>query len=263
MIEHPPHHDVAALDQPQAARARQRVRRTGELRRPRPGGINDRLCAHGADAVRASQRGVPAVGPALRVQAARAGQDMGAAVRRVAGVEHDQAGVVYPAVRIDEAARVTRLERLAGRMPRQLDRLRTRQKAPACQMVIEEEASADHPRRTLRGIVRHHETQRPHDVRRHAQQHLALLQCLAHQAEFVIFEVPQPAVDQLGRGRRGVLGQVVFFTQDHRQATAHGITGDTDAVDAASDHQQITVQMRRVSELHGFESVDFRAFPCE
>src|SRR3546814_18942996 len=49
--------------------------------------------------------------------------------------------------------------------------------------------------------VRQDETQRPDDMRRDAPQHLALLQRLAHQAEFIMLEVTQPAMDQLGRGR--------------------------------------------------------------
>ncbi|WP_311975754.1 hypothetical protein [Ralstonia mannitolilytica] len=60
-----------------------------------------------------------------------------------------------------------------------------------------------------------------------------------------------------------MLGQIVLFAQDHRKPTADGIARNADPVDAASDHQQITVQMRRVVELHGLESVDFRAIPCE
>jgi ABC-type Fe3+/spermidine/putrescine transport system ATPase subunit len=43
--------------------------------------------------------------------------------------------------------------------------------------------------------------QRPHDVRRGAQQRFALLQRFAHQAELAVFEVAQAAVDQLGAGR--------------------------------------------------------------
>jgi hypothetical protein len=47
----------------------------------------------------------------------------------------------------------------------------------------------------------HHETQRPGDVGRNAQQHFTLGQRFAHQPEFVMFQVAQAAMDQLGAGR--------------------------------------------------------------
>lgn len=79
---------------------------------------------------------MPAVGAALRVQAAGAGEDLRTAVGGIAGIEHHQAGVVHPPVGIDEAARKAGLERPARRMLRQPDRLRAGQKAPARQVVI-------------------------------------------------------------------------------------------------------------------------------
>ena len=65
-------------------------------------------------------------------------------------------------------------------------------------------------------IVWHDEAQRPHDVRRGLEQYLAFLQCFAHQAEFVVLEIAQAAVDQLGTGRGGVAREVVLFAQQYR-----------------------------------------------
>ena len=65
------------------------------------------------------------------------------------------------------------------------------------EVIVEEQAGADHPGRPQMRHVRHHEAQRPHDVRRGAQQHLALLQRLAHQGELAVLQIAQPAVDQL------------------------------------------------------------------
>jgi hypothetical protein len=48
--------------------------------------------------------------------------DVGAAPRRVHGVEHDQARVIDPAVGIFEAAAVAALQRCAGRLAREVDR---------------------------------------------------------------------------------------------------------------------------------------------
>ena len=71
------------------------------------------------------------------------------------------------------------------------------------------------------GIVRHHEAQRPHDVRRAAQQHLALVQRLAHQRELAVLEVAQAAVDQLGADDDDVCAaRSSCLAQQHRQAAA-------------------------------------------
>ena len=62
-------------------------------------------------------------------------------------------------------------------------------------------------------MVREHEAQRPDDVRGVAQQHLALLEGVAHKAQFALLQITQPAVNQLRAGRRGVRGQVVLLAQ--------------------------------------------------
>ena len=67
------------------------------------------------------------------------------------------------------------------------------------------------------------------------QQHLALGQRLAHQAELVVLEIAQAAMDQLGRGRGRAAGKIALLAQEHRQAAAGGIAGDAAAVDAAAD----------------------------
>jgi hypothetical protein len=64
-------------------------------------------------------------------------------------------------------------------------------------MVVEEEPDADHPARPQLGDMRHDEARRPDEVARDAQQDLALGKRLGHQAELVVLEVAQPAVDQL------------------------------------------------------------------
>jgi hypothetical protein len=90
-------------------------------------------------------------------------------------------------------------------------------------VVIQEQAGTDHPRRAQVRAVRQHEAHRLDDVRGLGQQHFALGQGFAHQAEFVMFEVAQAAVDQLAAGRRGVAGQVVLFAKEHRQAAPGGV----------------------------------------
>lgn len=76
------------------------------------------------------------------------------------------------------------------------------------EVVVEEQAGADHPGRAQVRSVGQHETQWPNDVWRLGQRYLALGQRLAHQTQFVMLEVAQPAMYQLAAGRRRVLGQV-------------------------------------------------------
>ena len=106
-------------------------------------------------------------------------------------------------------------------------------------MVVKEEPQPQHPARAQMGLVRQHEAQRPGEVRGLGEQHLALLQRLAHQPELVMFEVAQAAMDQLGRGRGGGAGEIVHLAETDLQPTADGIAGDTGAIDAAANDEQI------------------------
>ena len=88
-------------------------------------------------------------------------------------------------------------------------------------------------------MVRQHEAHRPDDVRRGAQQHLAFRQRLPHQAERVVLQIAQAAMDQLGGGGRSAAGKVALFQQQHRQAAAGGIARNAAAVDAAADDGEV------------------------
>ena len=226
-----------------SARGRGRWACVGEeARRPRTGGIDQRARTHLAALTgRVLQRDLPSRVAAPRIDAAGARQDCGAARRGVDGIEHHQARILHPAVRIDEAARVERLERRARRVAAQVDAARSRQHLAPRQMVVQEQAGTDHPDRAHAGVMRHHEAQRPHDVRRIAQQHLALGERLADQGELVVLQIAQPAMDQLGGRRRGVRGEVVLLAQ-HDAATAPGeITRDAGTVDAAAHDEHVAV----------------------
>ncbi len=78
-------------------------------------------------------------------------------------------------------------------------------------------------------------------MRRHAQQHLALIQRLAHQPEGAVLEIAQAAMDQLGGGRGGAGGEIVHLDQQHAQAAAGGVAGEAGAVDAAADDGEVEV----------------------
>ncbi len=96
-------------------------------------------------------------------------------------------------------------------------------------------------------IVRHDESQRPHDVGRRCQQHLALLQRLANQGEMKTFEVSQPAVDQLGAGGRRMRREIVLLAQKNLETATCGITRNACAVDATADDEHIEL-LRRMRE---------------
>ena len=78
-------------------------------------------------------------------------------------------------------------------------------------------------------------------MRRHAQQHFALVQRLAHQPEGAVLEIAQAAVDQLGGGRGGAGGEIVLLDEQHAQAAAGGVAGESGAVDAAADDGEVVV----------------------
>ena len=61
----------------------------------------------------------------------------------------------------------------------------------------------------------------------------------AHQPEFVVLEVAQAAVDQLGGGRRSRRSEVIAFDKQRGEAATGGIARDPSAVDAAADYEQV------------------------
>jgi hypothetical protein len=263
MIEQARHHDVAAFYQAQAmavfafvfggpgapCMCRIVIDAVRELRGPRPGRIDNRARINFvAHALFVLQYGAPGfvafivagtVAIAFGRDAFGARHDARTEFTGVQCVQHHQPGVVDPAVGILEAALIIAFQRRTGNVARQRNRARCRQEAPPRHVVIQEQAGAHHPGRTLAGVVRHHKSQRTDNVRCGAQQDFALLQCLPHQREFVILQVTQTAVNQLGAGRRGVLRQIVLFAKNHFQSTPHRIAGNADAVDAATNDQQV------------------------
>jgi len=170
---------------------------------------------------------------------ARARMDGSAAIGRIARVEHDEAGIVHPAVGIFEGRGIAGLERRPCRVVAQVEAARGRQQLAAAQMVVEEEAEAQHPGRTEPGMVRQDETQRPDDVGGEAPQHLALHQRLAHQAELVVLEIAQSTVDELGGRGGGGAGEVALLEEDGCKSPSGRIARDAAAIDAPSDDSEV------------------------
>ena len=88
-------------------------------------------------------------------------------------------------------------------------------------------------------IVRQDEARRPDDMRRDAKQHFPFSQRLPHEAEFVIFEIAQPAMNELARRRRCRAGKIALLAEHHRKAAPGGVARDPGAIDAAADDEEI------------------------
>ena len=80
---------------------------------------------------------------------------------------------------------------------------------------------------------------------RDGEQGLALAKGLAHQTKLVMFEIAQPAMDQLAGGGGGLAAEIVHFQQQHLQPAPGGIARDARAIDAAADDQQVEARLRR------------------
>ncbi len=202
MVEQPRHHDVAALDQPHLRWAVGAHDVAQDIGDPGAGGVDQHAGRQGRQRRR---RRVSSV-------SVQASPWRSAAMQRVRG------WMLAPRARASMALSTTRrasstqqseyskavvelgLQRPAGRVAAQIEAAGRRQGAAAAEMVVEEQPEAQQPGRPQPGVMRQHEAQRPDDVRRRTQQHLALDQRLADQPELVVFEIAQAAMDQLGRG---------------------------------------------------------------
>jgi hypothetical protein len=78
-------------------------------------------------------------------------------------------------------------------------------------------------------------------MRRHPQQHLALAERHAHQAQRAMLQIPQAAMDQFRGCRRGARGQIVLLDEHDLEPAASAIAGDAGAVDAAADDGEIEI----------------------
>src|SRR3546814_12151749 len=106
-------------------------------------------------------------------------------------------------------------------MPPKVDRARRGQFPAPPDMVVEEQPEPQQPARPQPVAIRQDEAQRMDDVRRDAPQDFALFQRLAHKAEFIMLQIAQPPVDQLGRGRSRTPGQIARLDQpDSRPPTS-------------------------------------------
>ena len=93
--------------------------------------------------------------------------------------------------------------------------------------------------------MRQDEPHRPDDVRRRAEQDLALDQRLADEAKFVIFQIAQAAVNELARPGGRPLREIILLAEQRREAAAHSVASNPGSVDAAANDNQ--VELAKVS----------------
>ena len=194
------HDDVAALHKAQVGFVRLSGIQPQDIVYPGAGGIDHRLeCARLAFPV-ALQNGFPMIGMPDQIRASCAGQDVCTAGARIDGIQNDQPGILDPAIGIFEGEPVVRLQRVepVGRAAAQCGG--GRQQLPAAQMVVNEQAQTDQPGWPQFLVIGQHEPHRPDDVRRRPKQDFPLDQRLPDEAEIILFEIAQAAMDQLGAG---------------------------------------------------------------
>ncbi len=167
----PWHDDVAALHKPNAPRADVAHDISENPRHIRPGGVHQ----HARTGLGAAcQRQPPHAVRMPCPDAARARTDIRPQRRGITCGQHDETGIIHPAIGILEPARILGTQRLTRGIVAQIDHPRRRQNPASAQMVIDEQPKPDQPPRPQPGMVRQHEAQRTDDVRRRPQQYLAL-----------------------------------------------------------------------------------------
>ncbi len=232
--------DVAALDVPHGRVGRHARHGFEHLRDPGSADVDNRLGANLLHVTRrVGQPRTPDAAVARRTVETRAGANFRAlAARRHAG-QHDQPRVVDACVGVDEAGAEPVLEAGTPATRAEVDGERPRQAHPPADAVVEEEPGTDHPRRAQVRLVRQHERQRLDQVRRLREQHLALGERLGDQPEFVVLEIAQSAVDQLGAPLRGCRGEIVLLDQQRREPAPGSVARHAGTVDATPDDQEI------------------------
>ena len=170
----------------------------------------------------------------------RTGQDLGPTLACVHRGEDDHARIFHPAIRIFEPPRQPVLQDCLMRRTVEPNGAAARQGPfPTPQGIVKKQSRTQHPFRPHGAVMRKDETQWPHDMRRCGQQHFALVQGFGDQSELVLFQIAEPAVDQLGAGGRCMRGQIVLLGQQHGQAAPRRVASDAGTVDPPADDQQV------------------------
>ena len=125
--------------------------------------------------------------------------DLRAPVRSIARIQDDQPGIIDPAIGIFERLFEMWLQRLSCRIICKIKRCGAGQLLAAADMIVQKQTDPDQPCGPCILVMRQDKSQRPDDVRGHGPQRFAFHQRFAHEAEFVMFQIAQTAVDEFGR----------------------------------------------------------------
>src|SRR5690242_20522584 len=93
---------------------------------------------------------------------------------------------------------------------------------------------------------RQQELQWANQMRRLRQQPFALAQRLTHQADLSMFKVAQPAVNDSSRSARCAGGKIVLLNQQCAFAPLRTLARNGNAVDAATNYQNVKSLVLRV-----------------
>ena len=88
----------------------------------------------------------------------------------------------------------------------------------------------------IAAIYRKDETRRSDQVWRHLQQHLAFLHRLGDELEVELLQIPQPAVDELGRPTARARSEIVLLDQRDTKAAQARLARDARARDSTTNH---------------------------
>ena len=117
--------------------------------------------------------------------------------------------------------------------------------------VVEQQADAQQPWRTLVGMGGDHEAHRPDQMRRDPEPGPALGERPAHPPEAAALQHRQIAMDQPRRRRRGRAAEIALLQQDDPQAAAGRIAREADTVQAAADDRKIVIRHEAVERERG------------
>ena len=239
---------VHALAQPDR-RLRARILEPADVVDPRAARVHDRACrdTHGF----AVHEHVGALPPA---QCDHLGvvEDRRARVGGTANVCERQAPVVRHRVRVERAGAERLPAQARNEPPRPLDRDGPVQPG-AGERRVDQDPRLHEPGPVRAALVEREQEGQPSDeVRRDdSHQRPPLLVGLADEPHVAEAEVPEAAVDQLGRRRRRAAAEVAPVDERHREPVGRGRLGDAGADDAAADHEQVEAAIAEVGDRAG------------
>lgn len=145
----PLHDDMATLDEPDRRTACEAERAPQGLTDPGTSGVDDHARTYGLAAAGydVADCGDPGCLIAMGGFDGGARPDFGAALARIHGVEHHEAAILDPAIRISEPARQARLQRRAQIRALQAQGGRAGQGLQAGEVVVEKQTEPQHPGR--------------------------------------------------------------------------------------------------------------------